>query len=100
MILIRYLAVGFSKTERIGVSLRWRRLDLSEQVNRRNEGGGNGRAASFQEAERFLIAVRISETTSARGLAPRFPLPWTRTLTALPSLSRCPITATESGGRI
>ena len=29
---------------------------------------------------------------SARGLAPRLPLPWTRTLTALASMSRFPMT--------
>src|ERR1017187_8975982 len=39
-------------------------------------------------ARRSLIAVRISATTSAFGFAPRLPLPWTRTLTALAAMSR------------
>ena len=41
---------------------------------------------------RSLIDNNISAIASARGFAPRFPLPWTRTLTASASMSRLPIT--------
>ena len=44
-------------------------------------------------ARRSLIAARRSAITSSRGFAPRLPLPWTRTLTALASMSRFPITS-------
>ncbi len=41
---------------------------------------------------RSLIDNKISAIASERGLAPRLPLPWTRTLTASASMSRFPIT--------
>jgi hypothetical protein len=38
--------------------------------------------ASLHQARRSLIDAKISAITSPHGLAPRLPLPWTRTLTA------------------
>ena len=43
--------------------------------------------------DRRWIELRISATASPRGCAPRLPLPWTRTLTALASRSRLPMTS-------
>ena len=43
-------------------------------------------------APRSFIDIKMSAMASVRGLAPRLPLPWTRTLTALASMSRLPIT--------
>jgi hypothetical protein len=49
--------------------------------------------AAQSYARRSRTAARISATTSAFGLAPRLPLPWTRTLTALAAMSRGPTTS-------
>src|ERR1035438_6767038 len=43
-------------------------------------------------ARRSRTAARMSATTSVFGLAPRLPLPWTRTLMALAAMSRGPTT--------
>src|SRR5205823_14353421 len=73
-----------------------RALDLYNLMELgRRRGGANQQRDKCRNGlheRRSLIDCKISAIASARGLAPRLPLPWTRTLTASASMSRFPIT--------
>src|SRR5437763_14405009 len=52
----------------------------------------NQESCYHPHGRRSLIDNKMSAIASLRGLAPRLPFAWSRTLTPLASMSRCPLT--------